>query len=189
MNRYTENQIVEFLKAIDRHVKKSAELIIIGGTAASIAYGFKRPTQDIDTANEVDANLKAAITAAILETGHNIPVSKATIYDGPYNHEDRWIEFEAAQFKKLTVKVPDPVDLILMKSLRLEEHDLAAIKAIIDSQSITADAIISRYLEEMSSAIKAQDDLDFNLMVLVDHCYGARMAAKVKSIISKKRKS
>lgn len=189
MKRYTEDQIVEFLKAIDRHLKNPAELIIIGGTAASIAYGFKRPTQDIDTANEVSAGLKTAINAAVRETGHNIPVSKAAVYDGPYHHEDRWIEFEPAQFKKLTVKVPEPVDLILMKSLRLEEHDLAAIKAIVDSLSITADAIVSRYLEEMSSAIKATDDLDFNLMALIDHCYGELMAAKVKSTITKKRKS
>lgn len=189
MKRYTESEIVAFLDAIDEHLTCPEELIIIGGTAASIAYGFKSPTQDIDTANEVSQSLKKAIASAVKKTGHNIPVSKASVYDGPYHHEDRWIEFEPSRFKKLIVKVPDPVDLILMKSLRLEAHDLAAIKAIVMSQKIGAEAIVSRYVEEMGGAIKATADLDFNIEALIEECYGESAALIAKTTIANQRKS
>jgi hypothetical protein len=189
VKRYTESEIIAFLEAIDQNLKKPAELIIIGGTAASLAYGFKNPTQDIDTANEVSESLKKAIASAVKKTGYNIPVSKAAVYDGPYHHEDRWIEFEPSRFKKLIVKVPDPVDLILMKSLRLEAHDLAAIKAIVTSQKISAELIVSRYIAEMSGAIKATSDLDFNIQALIEECYGDSAALVAKTTISNKRKS
>lgn len=189
MKRYTESEIITFLAAIDQNLTRPAELIIIGGTAASLAYGFKNPTQDIDTANEISQSLKKAIASAVKETGHNIPVSKASVYDGPYHHEDRWIEFEPSRFKKLIVRVPDPVDLILMKSLRLEAHDLAAIKAIVKSQNVAAEAIVSRYVDEMSGAIKATTDLDFNIEALIEESYGDKAALIAKATIANKRKS
>ncbi|MBN8542597.1 MAG: hypothetical protein J0L82_19560 [Deltaproteobacteria bacterium] len=80
MKRYSEDQIIEFLKAIDRNISSKHEIVIIGGTAATLAYGFKEATQDIDIANSVE-KLKSAIKIAIKETGFDIPIGMSGVFD------------------------------------------------------------------------------------------------------------
>lgn len=55
MREYTGNEIEQFLLKIDIHLQKPAEIILIGGTAAILAYHISDATQDIDTWNSVDS--------------------------------------------------------------------------------------------------------------------------------------
>jgi hypothetical protein len=49
VKEYTEKEIEQFLLKIDSYLKNPAEIIIIGGTAAILAYHISDATQDIDT--------------------------------------------------------------------------------------------------------------------------------------------
>lgn len=184
MKYYTEDQIVEFLKAIDKHLTKPAELIIIGGTAATLAYKFKRATQDIDTANSID-KLTTAIKMANKETGFDIPVSKSGVFDAPYEYESRLIPFETKLFKKLSVKVPEAIDLIMMKMMRLHAHDIEAIKQIINEKSVTIDQLLERFNAEMDHVIKSRSDVELHFLTMIETCFGEEQSSICKSKISK----
>lgn len=186
MKRYTEDQIVEFLKAIDRHLSKPAELIIIGGTAATLAYKFKRATQDIDTANSID-KLATAIKMAKEETGFDIPVSKSGVFDAPYEYESRLVPFEPKQFKKLSVKVPEAIDLIMMKMMRLQAHDIEAIKQIITEKSVTVDELLGRFSAEMDHVIKSRLDVETHFLTMIETCFSEEQSMRCKRKISKRK--
>lgn len=153
MQRYTHEQIDQFLLAIDRHLSESAQLIIIGGAAAAMAYRFKGATQDIDTANSISA-LTHAILNARQETGFQIPVNQTGVFDAPYEYEDRLITYTKIRCKNLVIRIPDPMDLILMKTVRLEEHDLKAIETVIRETGTDPNALVRRYIDEMNHVIK-----------------------------------
>lgn len=186
MKRYSEAEIVEFLKAIDRNLNSKQELVIIGGTAAALAYKFKGATQDIDTANSVE-KLRSAIKRAVNETGFDIPVSRSGVFDAPYEYESRLIPYGVKHFKNLSVKVPEAIDLIMMKMMRLEAHDLSAIKQIIAEKSVTADKLLKRFNSEMDHVIKARSDIEFNFLAMIEDCFGETAKDKCAANISRSR--
>lgn len=186
MKRYTEDQIIEFLKAIDRHLTKPAELIIIGGTAATLAYKFKRATQDIDTANSV-GKLTTAIKIAKEETGFDIPVSKSGVFDAPYEYESRLVLYEPKLFKKLSVKVPEAIDLIMMKMMRLQAHDIEAIKQIINDRSLTVDELLGRFNAEMDHVVKSRSDIELHFLTMIETCFGEEQSMRCRRKISKRK--
>jgi CRISPR/Cas system CMR-associated protein Cmr5 small subunit len=85
---YSRGDIVRFLKAIDKEMKNEYQLILIGGTAATLAYKVTRATHDIDVLNDL-SSLKNAIAEAQNSTGIHILVEQVTVHDGPYNMEER----------------------------------------------------------------------------------------------------
>ena len=183
MKRYTEEQIIEFLKAIDRNLASKQEIVIIGGTAATLAYKFKEATQDIDTANSIE-KLRAAIKIAVKETGFDIPVSKSGVFDAPYEYESRLVPFGPKLFKNLIVKVPEAIDLILMKTMRLEAHDLSAIKQIIKEKSVTPEKLLKRFNAEMDHVTKPRSDIEFNFLAMIEDCFGEDAKEKCAARIS-----
>ncbi|HWU44608.1 MAG TPA: DUF6036 family nucleotidyltransferase [Bdellovibrio sp.] len=114
MREYNEEELENFLKKIDSYLEKPAEIIIVGGTAAILAYHISDATQDIDTWNNIDA-VKEAYEKAKKETGYDIPLSRTIVADPPYQFEDRLKLYSPKKFKKLKVKVPEVIDLILQK--------------------------------------------------------------------------
>ena len=67
MKRYTKREIEQLLKAIDANLERSAEIILIGGAAALLAYKATRITADIDSFENVDV-LKDAFKVSPLLT-------------------------------------------------------------------------------------------------------------------------
>ncbi|CAN5513666.1 hypothetical protein BH10BDE1_BH10BDE1_13790 [soil metagenome] len=182
MKRYSDQEIIEFLKAIDRNLKTEHKIVIIGGTAATIGYGFKNATQDIDTANSVKG-LKKAIELAQKETGFDIPVGEAAVFDAPYEHESRLIQFEPHNFKNLKVLYPEAMDLIFMKMMRLETHDLLAIKHIQREIKATPDQFLYRFKKEMSHVTKNRRDLEFNFLAMMEELFGEETSRRINAKI------
>lgn len=185
MKRYTEKQIIEFLKAIDRNLDSKQEIIIIGGTAATLAYKFKEATQDIDTANSID-RIKTAIENAAKATGLEIPVSKSGVFDAPFDYESRLVSYAPQLFTNLIVKVPEAIDLILMKTMRLEAHDLSAIRQIIKDKSVSAEQLLSRFESEMGEVTKERSASEFNFLVMIEDCFGENLRAHCETVLRPK---
>jgi len=143
LKKYTAEQIKIFLKAMDNLATTRCEIILIGGSAAALAYNVIETTQDIDSWNNVD-QIKEAYEKAKVSTGFNIPFGKVSVGDGPYNFEDRLIDFEPAVFKNLQVRVPEVMDLILMKTVRGYEHDLNAIEQMIKTQKVSLEKLTEK---------------------------------------------
>lgn len=185
MKRYTAAEIETFLKTIDSFLTKKVEIIIIGGTAAALAYKVTKATQDIDTWNST-RGLETAYKKAKEETGLEIPLGQVSVGDAPHDFEDRLEVYKPAVFKLLVVKVPDAADLVLMKTLRGYEHDLEAIEEIVKNEKIKADVLIERYINELGAAIGDKKKLDFNFLAMIERCYGETIAKNAKKELGKK---
>lgn len=173
MQRFRADQLKHFLRTVDSHLDRSVELIVIGGTAALLAYGAQRTTSDIDTAHQVHREIKDAVDAARRETGLNISVEHPGVEDPPYNFEERLQTVHISGLKKLTIKVPEKHDLVLMKTVRGQENDLQVAEEIHRNHPLDINVLIGRWVTEVTTqAIGDPRRLDGNLLVLVERLFG-----------------
>lgn len=75
----------------------------------------------------------------------------------------------------------------LMKAVRYEQQDKQAIQSLVNSEVISDDIIVDRYIKEMGHITKDQDAADFNIRMLVDDCYGSVKASDAEGRIKKWR--
>jgi hypothetical protein len=103
--RYTAEELQALFRAIDGHLEAQAELIIIGGAAALLAYHATNTTHDIDVLNDIHA-VEAAYNEAKKETGLDIPLSMAGVAQVPYNYHERLTKYEELLLQNLVIRIP-----------------------------------------------------------------------------------
>ena len=87
--KYTREELVKFVRSMDRVIEEPTEILVIGGAAAALKYGATASTKDIDTWHAVPRAVAKAAADARTETGLPVPIEKAGVSDGPYHYEDR----------------------------------------------------------------------------------------------------
>lgn len=179
LRRYSSKDIENLLRAIDRHLKKPYDIVIIGGAAAALAYRAVQHTIDIDTTGPID-DIQAAYKKAKEETGLDIPLGPAGVFDGPYNYEERRKELKDLHFTKLRVFVPEVHDLILMKTIRGNEHDLEQIKEIRRNVSIDLNILVERFRNEMKHVIGNPKIIRLNFLAVIAEVFGEEKAAQLE---------
>ncbi|MEQ1665508.1 MAG: DUF6036 family nucleotidyltransferase [Bdellovibrionales bacterium] len=183
MKKYAEDEILIFLEALNKHLSKKTELILIGGTAAVLAYHVSLRTKDVDTVNSI-SEIAGAIKKANSATGLNVIVETVGVYDAPYEWESRQIILPL-KLDKLIVKVPEIHDLILMKTVRCFEHDLAMIDEMCHKNSVKSTVLLTRYMKEMKHLIMPQNKIRLNFLAMIERCFDKKVLKKVEVQISK----
>ena len=163
------------------------KITVIGGSAASLAYGYERATQDIDTLDALSADVERAVKAACEVTGLDLPVKQASVWDGPYEYEERLQVLSIDGLKMLTVLVPEVHDLVLMKLVRAYEHDLETMVAINSRVGLDFDTLVERYISEMGQAIGNPRNLDMNFLAGIERTFPDQVD-NAETRIAKKRK-
>ncbi len=181
MKAYTPAELRRFRAAVDRALERPAEVVIIGGAAAAIAYGVTSGTRDIDTWTRVRAELAAAAERARATTGLAVPLAQSGVADGPHDFEAR-LEQVLPRLKRLRAMVPERHDLVLMKLLRCDEHDLQAIEEIHRRSSLDPSTLVTRYQEEMDSAIIDPRRLRAQFLVAVERLFPDQVDAVVRRL-------
>jgi hypothetical protein len=179
MKQFGHDELSRFLAALDSHMVKPRDIILIGGAAASLAYGISKTTSDIDTLDSI-ANLKEAIRLAREETGLDIPFQEVGIWDAPYNYEDRLQSIEP-RLQKLHILVPEKHDLTLMKVVRGQENDRDAIEQISNRVGLDMPTLVHRFTNEMTHAIGNHRYLVQNFLSIIEMLYGEHEADRVNS--------
>lgn len=174
MRVYTPAELRRFLTAMDGTLAHPAGVVLIGGAAAAIEYGVTTGTRDIDTWTRVSAELAAAAVRAREATGLAIPFSQSGVADGPHEFESR-LERVLPRLKQLTVSVPERHDLVLMKVLRCDEHDLQAIEAIHRHAALDLSVLATRYREEMGSTTIEPRRLRSQFLVAIERLFPDRV--------------
>ncbi len=182
IKKYTSEDIEKFLLSIDHFLTKNESIIIIGGTAASLAYQVTESTKDIDTWNSIEG-LKEAYEKAKIHSSLSIPLEQVSVADAPTNFEDRLTIYRPEIFTRLQVIVPEVIDLILMKTLRAYSHDLDAIEQMVKSQNVKYQNLILRYTHEMNATIGDKRKHDINFLAMIERCYDTITAKKAQKEI------
>jgi hypothetical protein len=187
MKQFPGREIVRFLQAVDRHLDEPFRLDVIGGAAALLSFRIDSGTVDIDAANNV-AGLQNACRAARDETGLDIPVSTAGIYDGPYFYERRMKRVPIRGLRKLQVFVPEKHDWALMKIVRLIEKDIEDIREVDEKAGFRRAVFLKRFLEEMTHVTGRREDLMFSFLTMMEELFGSEEAARMEKAIRTHKK-
>jgi hypothetical protein len=145
-------------------------VVVIGGSAAALHYGVTRATHDIDTWDAIRADLAAAIEIAQRTTGLPIPMGTSGVAAPPYEFESR-LERVLPALARLEVYVPERHDLVLMKTMRADEHDIQAIVEINANFPLDLETLVRRFRFEMDAAIGDPQRLRGNFLVVVERLF------------------
>jgi hypothetical protein len=170
MRVYTPRELRRFLAAVDRAIEHPVEVVIIGGAAAALGYGVTSGTRDIDTWTRVREDLAVAARRARQAAGLPVPLAQSAVADGPHDFESR-LERSLPRLRRLRVMVPEKHDLVLMKVLRGDEHDLQAIEAIHRRSPLDLSILVRRYREEMSATIIDPGRLRGQFLAMVERLF------------------
>lgn len=187
MRRFAPREIRAFLRAVDRHATEPFRLVVIGGAAAALSFRARSGTADIDTANN-STGLRKACERACRETGWEVPLGPAGVFDGPYEYESRLRRVALRGVRNLEIFVPERHDWALMKIVRLIEKDVEDIKEVAGRVGFKKEVLLRRFLEEMTRVIGRREDLVLNFLAMMEELYGKVEADRMeKSIRSHRR--
>jgi hypothetical protein len=147
MNTFGRDELIAFLHEVDELLTEPVAIEVIGGAAALLAYGAKRPTKDMDCLGGIDTRIREAA----LHTHLKIPIDRVTVADPPYDYEDRRIPIDLS-FRKLSIWVPERHDLLLMKSVRAARHDIEVLQQIHNAFPFDLEILLERFDKEMGQA-------------------------------------
>lgn len=146
---FNKEEIDRFLVALDAKLKKKHRLMLIGGAAATLFYGSKEGTRDLDSWNSV-TEIEPEYRAVIRENpGLKIPLSHATVAIAPRGSENRYLRYHGVALKKLTVMVPEVHDWVLMKVARGDEKDIDDILAMAKNYIIDPKVLLRRVTRDV----------------------------------------
>jgi hypothetical protein len=171
---FDRDEVLAFLAEIDEMLAEPAAMEIIGGAAALLAYGAHSATKDIDSL----ANIDERIQQAARRTTRTIPLDRAAIADPPYNYEDRRRSLDLP-FRKLTIWVPERHDLLLMKAVRAQRHDVDVIEEMHEAQPFDLDTLVERFDNEMGQAMIDPRQFELQFLYIVERLFGAKSAQHV----------
>jgi len=169
----------------DKNLTKQVDLFLIGGTALVIKYLSPRATMDVDSYTKISKELKEAWQKAEVKMGVNIPLSKASITEGPYNMEDRFASYKDLPLKKLNIFVPDPADLVLMKVLRFVGKDRDDISHLVNSCKIHQAVLLKRFSEEMDHLTGNRSTIISHYLLAIEDNYGKEVVEKHVRVLKK----
>jgi Nucleotidyltransferase of unknown function (DUF6036) len=178
--RYTRDELLTFLRGLDERLHAPTELLIIGGAAAALRYGATRATRDIDTWSNIPPAVLRAADEARAATGLDVPIERAAVADAPYFYEDR-IRPALPRLKKLRLMVPERHDLVLMKVVRGDRHDLDVIAEIHAKHPLKLATLVKRFEEEMGHVIKDERTLRLQFRLLVEQLFGKEAARSIRA--------
>lgn len=167
-----KNEIIRILKKIDEFLPEDSRftIFIIGGAAACL-LDSKIASYDIDVLSTIPQELDEAVNKAKMFLKTNIEFGYASVSDMPYNTADRLSVYDCG-LRKITILIPDPLDLILMKLPRGLSKDVDDALELIKKHSIPVDDLVSRFLSETSHYIGSRTSFTLIVSQVIDSAYG-----------------
>lgn len=168
LRRFDRGELETFLRAVDRYLTSPTKIVIIGGTAASLAHGIDATTVDIDLFQSDSIELQRAANLACEETGLDVPICDSTVADIPYNAEDRLVR-HLGDLPHLEVWALEKHDLVLSKILRWADSDRYQVRQLRD---LSLDVLVERFTGEMTHVVGDHGRFKENFLDLVQDLFG-----------------
>lgn len=160
----------EFLRDVDRSLSAAVDVHCLGGFVASVCYGLKRPTADVDILSVAPGGrlrelLALAGRGTDLARKHRLYIDHVTVATVPESYEDRLQAVFPDQFRKLRLFALDPYDLVLAKLERNMDVDRDDVRYLATAAPLDVRVLRERYLSELRSLVgnPAREDLTLDL--------------------------
>jgi len=174
---FDRQQLLTFLRAIDRNLRFDVEVVVVSGAALSVAYGVEKRTSDIDVVELKGSNedLGRALRLAREETGLAVAVSPATVTVIPDRFEGRLRKARGLRLRRLKFVVPEKYDLALSKiaASTARPHDLDAVLDLHSKHRLSRHQLVARFDAEMARvSVVDERQLALTMAVAVAELYG-----------------
>ena len=145
----------QFVAEVDQNLAESVEIHCVGGFVLTAVYGIPRTTADLDYISAIPSQSSTELDRiAGRESGL---AKKYKVYlqyvrgvaDFPEDYEARLTTLQLG-LKKLTLRVLDPYDLILLKLTRNSPKDAEDVRALAQKRGLEFDVVMERFRTEMS---------------------------------------
>jgi hypothetical protein len=190
MRTFSSEDLKRFLRSVDKHLTSPVSILVIGGSAASLGYGIKTSTKDIDLFETEEQDYKLfqeACERAKQETNLEIPVEEVGVGDVPYNYEDRLQKESSLGLNWLEVRYPEKHDLALMKIIRGYEHDIQHVKEIHQNHTLDLRTLTNRFINEMSHVVGiGAEQLQNKFLLMIEEVFGEEEADEAERAIAQK---
>jgi serine/threonine protein kinase len=163
-------QILAFLGEVDSLLEAKVDMEIVGGAAALLAYGARRPTKDINCSENFDERILRAAALAKHRVPLN-PMQSPTKHVFPAEYEERRWLLEPA-FPNIRILVPERHDLMLMKCIRASPQDVQVIREMHEESPFDLDTIVSRYNAQGTRAFRNLETLA-NVDYVIERLFGS----------------
>ena len=157
-----KDELVKWLRIIDKKLRQKLTLIAVGGTAMTL-LGLKSSTIDIDFC--IASKDKKAFEQ-VVDNKFNIDI----FVDGYIFSEqlpDDYAEKskEIAQLNKITLKALHPIDIIITKAARFNARDEEDIKTA--SKYVNKEELVKRFKNVVKTYSGNEEDYQRNFEVIV----------------------
>jgi hypothetical protein len=179
VRRFTTTQLEGFLQLVDSELTGSCTAILIGGGAVGLAYHGGHATIDLDLW-DAEPEFWGAAERAQARSAIKVPVQKAAIAEPPHDFESRLRPLLIPGVERLQVFVPEPHDLVLMKTARGEAHDLDAIEDIHREVGLSLDTLVARFHETKPQVMGPPGRFKLSFQAMVARLFGEDVAIAVE---------
>ena len=143
-----------FLDEVDRSLPEPVELHCIGGFVVSQLYGFPRPTGGVDYVTAIPHDRVADLEelagrGSNLEKRFRIHLQHVTVVTMPEDYESRLVNIFPGRFTKLSLRAPDPYDLVLSKLERNSPKDQEDVEYLATTIPLNGEILRDRYQREL----------------------------------------
>jgi predicted nucleotidyltransferase len=182
--KYTKNELLKFLSNLDKNLNSNIEIVVIGGSAMSL-LGLSEATKDVDLFFK-DINYDG-FTETLKTLSNNYNLNEIEYWENGkliLHKEGSIIELKLpddyyviakklnTSFKHITLKILDPIDLILTKANRCNRRDIEDIKEICKKYNLSLKKLKTRfkiYLKNYSgSKENYKSNFNFICELLID---------------------
>ena len=157
-----KNELLEWLKAVDKKLKKKIVLIAVGGTAMTL-LGLKSSTRDVDffikseDKKDFEKALDKKFKVDIFTDGYIF--SEQLPPD--YSEKSK----EIIRLKRITLKALSPADIIITKAARFNARDEEDIEAL--SKYADKDELLKRFDEVLKSYSGKEDEYKYHMKIIM----------------------
>ncbi len=161
---------ISFPAELDVAARQETRLDCMGGFVVTQAYGFARPTADLDIfelapRNELSTLLEYGRKEGALHSKHCVYLDHVGIAHVPEEYESRLSEIFAGVFRHLRLCILDPYDLVLSKLERNLQRDREDVRYLAVRIPLDPAVLKERYEKELrwQMGIPEREDLTMKL--------------------------
>ena len=157
-----KNDLLEWLRAADKKLKKKIVLIAVGGTAMTL-LGLKSSTRDVDFC--IKSEDKKDFEKALGKKFNVDLFTDGYIFSEQLPEDYAEKSKEILNLNSLSLKALSPVDIVITKAARLNARDEEDIRAL--SKSVDKEELIRRFESVVNSYSGKEEDYRHHLRVVL----------------------
>ena len=156
------NELVKWLRSIDKKLQSKIKLIAVGGTAMTL-LGLKSSTRDVDFCIKSDEKkdfekaLDKKFKVDIFTDGYIF--SEQLPADYPEKSK------EIVRMKNISLNALSPTDIIITKAARFNARDEEDIEVL--SRHVDKDELIKRFNEVLKSYSGKEEDYKYHIKIIL----------------------